>query len=64
VKLNVDGSSFGNPWLSGYGCLIMNFSSNWIISVSGSHGLASKIVNTELHAMARDLRMPFVLSHD
>lgn len=38
VKLDVDGSSFLNPQLSDYGCLITNSSSNWIMGVSSSHG--------------------------
>jgi hypothetical protein len=41
----------------------MNSSSNWIIGISGSYSFASNS-NAELHAMARDLMMPFVLSHD
>lgn len=50
VKLNVDGSSFGNPGRSGYGGLIRNNSGGWLIGFSGSCGYSTNL-NAELQAI-------------
>jgi ribonuclease HI len=35
VALNVDGTSYGNPGITGYGGLIRDHNGSWIIGFSG-----------------------------
>jgi hypothetical protein len=50
VKLNVDGSSLGNPGRSGFGGLIRDTNGNWLLGFSGSCGITTNI-NAELQAI-------------
>jgi ribonuclease HI len=50
VKLNVDGSSVGNPGRSGFGGLIRDTNDNWLLGFSGSCGITTNI-NAELQAI-------------
>jgi hypothetical protein len=50
VKLNVDGSSLGNPGCSGFGGLICDTNGNWLLGFSGSCGITTNI-NAELQAI-------------
>ncbi|KAK2370222.1 TMV resistance protein N [Trifolium repens] len=47
IKVNVDGSSIGNPGLSGFSGLLRNTFGGWIPGFSGSCGFTSNI-NVEL----------------
>lgn len=55
-KLNVDGSSFGNPGNSGFGGLIRDALGQWIIGYSGSCGYSTNL-NAELLAMFHGLKL-------
>lgn len=55
VKLNVDGSSIGNPGPSGFGGLIRNSNGEWLFGFYGSCGFTTN-VNAELHAIDHGLR--------
>lgn len=56
VKLNVDGSSIGNPGRSGYGGLLRNTHGEWLLGFSGSCGLTTNIT-AELFAIAAGLNL-------
>jgi ribonuclease HI len=61
IKLNVDGSSNGNPSRSGYGGLLWNSSRGWIVGFSRSCGFTSNI-NVELQAISHGLELDW--THD
>jgi ribonuclease HI len=54
IKVNVDGSSIGNPGPSGFGGLLRNTFGGWITGFAGSCGFTSNI-NAELQAISHDL---------
>jgi len=54
--LNVDGSSLGNPSVSGFGCLLRNDDGAWYSGFSGNIGF-SNILHAELLAIYLGLRM-------
>lgn len=56
VKLNVDGSSLGNPGSSGYGGLIRSTTGEWIMGFSGFCGITTNL-NAELLAIAYGLHI-------
>ena len=56
VKLNVDGSSRGNPGLAGYGGIIRGDQGQWIVGFQGSLGTASNL-KEELMALCQGLRL-------
>jgi len=58
--LNVDGSSLGNPGVSGFGSLIRNDNGAWIRGFAGNNGF-SNILHVELLAMYHGLRIAWEL---
>lgn len=54
IKVNVDGSSFGNPGRAGFGGCIRNSCGEWISGFSGTCGCTSNI-NAELLAICHGL---------
>ncbi|KAK2458793.1 hypothetical protein QL285_005909 [Trifolium repens] len=52
--LNVDGSSIGNPGVSGFGGLIRNSNGAWVHGFSGNIGF-SNILHAELLALYHGL---------
>lgn len=56
VKVNVDGSSFGNPGQSGFGGVIRDSTGTWHLGFSGSCGYTTNL-NAELHAIYHGLRL-------
>lgn len=54
VKLNVDGSSLGNPGHLGFGGIIRNFDGAWMMGFSGYCGFTTNI-SAELFAIAHGL---------
>lgn len=56
VKINVDGSSLGNPGRSGFGGVIRNSHGEWIMGFSGFCGVTTNI-NSELMAIQVGLKL-------
>lgn len=56
VKLNVDGSSFGNPGRSGYGGVLRNWLGEWLLGFSRSCGFTTNLT-AELFAIACGLKV-------
>jgi hypothetical protein len=56
IKVNVDGSSFGNPGNAGFGGLLRNDNGAWIHGFSGSCGIASNLL-AELSTIRRGFQM-------
>lgn len=56
IKLNVDGSSFGNPGRSGYGGFLRDVYGQWICGFSGSCGFTTNL-NAELMAILKGLNL-------
>lgn len=56
IKINVDGSSFGNPGRSGFGGLLRNELDEWLGGFYGNYGITTDLT-AELHAIATGLRM-------
>jgi len=56
IKVNVDGSSFGNPGNASFGGLLRNNSGVWIHGFSRSCGRASNLL-AELSAIWRGLQI-------
>ncbi|CAJ2636315.1 unnamed protein product [Trifolium pratense] len=56
VKLNVDGSSLGNPGRSGYGGIIRNNVGGWLYSFSGFCGITTNL-KAELLAIVHGLSL-------
>jgi ribonuclease HI len=54
IKVNVDGSSIGNPGPSSFGDLLRNTFGGWITCSAGSCGFTSNI-NVELQAISHGL---------
>lgn len=54
IKVNVDGSSFGNPGRAGYGGLVRNNLGEWICGFYGSCGVADNLT-TEIYAIMHGL---------
>ncbi|GAU24184.1 hypothetical protein TSUD_84190 [Trifolium subterraneum] len=59
--LNVDGSSIGNPGISGFGGLIQNFDRTWVHGFAGNIGF-SNILHAELLAMYHGLVLAWKLN--
>ena len=55
-KLNVDGSSFGNPGEAGFGGLVRGADGHWIFSFYGSVGFADNLL-PELMAICNGLHI-------
>ncbi|PNX58144.1 ribonuclease H [Trifolium pratense] len=60
LKLNMDGSSFGNPGRAGFGGLIRNDIGEWMHGFSSSCGRASNLL-VELYAILKGLQLPLGL---
>lgn len=56
VKLNVDGSSRGNPRLSGIGGVLWNYEGEWLTGFAGFIGITTNI-NAELLAIFNDQKL-------
>ena len=56
IKLNVDGSSQGNPGLAGFGGLARSDDGKWIFGFYGSIGFAGNLL-PELIAICQGLRL-------
>lgn len=54
MKLNVDGSSLGNPGKAGFGGLFRNSNGEWLAGFSGSCGISSNL-KAELLVIAHGL---------
>lgn len=54
IKVNVDGSSFGNPGQAGYGGLVRNNLGEWICGFYGSCGVADNLI-AEIYAIMHGL---------
>lgn len=55
-KLNVDGSSLGNPWNSGFGGLIRDMYGHWLVGFSALYGYTTNL-NVELMAVHQGLSL-------
>lgn len=62
IKINVDGSSYGNPGRAGFGGLLRNSVGEWLIGYSGCCGIATNI-NAELQAIEHGLRLAWEEGH-
>lgn len=62
IKINVDGSSFGNPGGSGFGVLLRNMNGDWIVGFSGFCGLSNNM-NAGLLAIAQGLSIAWNAGH-
>ena len=62
IKINVDGSSFGNPGNAGFGGLLRNNRGNWIHGFSGSCGRATNLL-AELSAIWKGLQLAWDLGY-
>jgi ribonuclease HI len=62
IKINVDGSSFGNPGNAGFGGLLRNDMGIWIQGFSGSCGRASNLL-AELSAIWKGLQIAWDLGY-
>ena len=56
IKLNSDGSSFGNPSTAGFGGLLRNADGDWIVGFSGYCGVVDNLC-AELLALRRGLKL-------
>jgi ribonuclease HI len=62
IKINVDGSTFGNPGNAGFGGLLRNNRGNWIHGFSGSCGRATNLL-AELSAIWKGLQLAWDLGY-
>lgn len=60
--LNVDGSSFGNPGISGFGGVLRRHDGSWIYGFGGNIGFSS-ILQAELLALYHGLRVAWDQGH-
>lgn len=60
--LNIDGSSIGNPGVSGFGGLILNFVGAWVQGFAGNIGI-SNILHAELLAIFHGLKMAWTVEY-
>lgn len=60
IKVNIDGSSIGNPGRSGFWGLLRNSLGGWIIGFDGSCGYTTNI-NVELRAISYGLQITWDL---
>ncbi|PNX62930.1 ribonuclease H, partial [Trifolium pratense] len=59
--LNVDGSSIGNPGISGYGGIIGNADGTWVHGFVGNFGVTN-ILHAELMAIYKGLHLAWELN--
>lgn len=62
IKLNVDGSSYGNPGRSGFGGIIRNSLGEWVSGFSGFCGISTNLT-AELLAIYHSLDIAWKTSY-
>ncbi|RZC28536.1 hypothetical protein D0Y65_000490 [Glycine soja] len=60
IKINTDGSSFGNSGLSGYGGILRNEHGHWIRDFSSLYGFMNNI-NAKLVAIQKGLQVAIII---